>query len=154
MMSCSQNCFTKTKLKKDLKELENTLPAKYSVWPISSQSIYDCICSLTGPKNTPYENGIFYVRIILPTHNHGSFAHIKFLTKIYHPNINAQSGNISSFNLKKAKNDIMLIIEALYGILKYPNLANSENIEARDCYMNNIEEFNKVTAEWTRLYAS
>ncbi|CAG9332935.1 unnamed protein product [Blepharisma stoltei] len=154
MKKCSSNCNTRPKLIRNLKELENTLPVKYSVWPISNGSIYDCIGSIVGPENTPYENGIFYVRISLPTHNHGTFANIKFLTKIYHPNISAQEGNVSSLKLREARNDIMLIIETLYSILTHPDLENSENIEARDCYIEDIKEFNKGAAEWTRLYAS
>lgn len=42
---------------------------------------------LKGPSQTPYENGIFKLEIILPPNYPFNPPKIKFCTKIYHPNI-------------------------------------------------------------------
>lgn len=42
---------------------------------------------LSGPSETPYENGVFKLELFLPAEYPMAPPKVRFLTKIYHPNI-------------------------------------------------------------------
>ena len=49
--------------------------------------------SIMGPPNTPYDGGVFQVKIDIPVDFPFSPPEIRFQTKIFHPNVDP-SGNI------------------------------------------------------------
>lgn len=49
---------------------------------------------LMGPPNTPYEGGHFQLEIIIPDSYPFSPPKIRFITKIWHPNISSVTGAI------------------------------------------------------------
>ena len=57
---------------------------------------------LRGPPNAPYEEGIFKMNINVPINYPISPPYCVFITKIFHPNIDINSGDIC-FNLLKDK---------------------------------------------------
>ena len=52
------------------------------------------IGTITGPEGTPYEGGVFDVDIIIPTEYPFEPPKMKFITKIWHPNVSSQTGAI------------------------------------------------------------
>ena len=50
--------------------------------------------SISGPKKTPYEGGLFYIEIKFPKDYPNSPPKVQMRTPIYHPNINMLNGNI------------------------------------------------------------
>ena len=48
--------------------------------------------TIRGPEGTPYQGGIFQVDIELSIHYPFAPPKMKFLTKVYHPNISSQTG--------------------------------------------------------------
>ena len=67
---------------------------------INNEDPLDIQIDLEGPKATPYEGGIFRVKLIIP--NEFPIAAPKgiFITKIFHPNI-SEKGEICVNTLKK-----------------------------------------------------
>ena len=52
------------------------------------------IILMQGPKETPYENGIFKIRFVFPNNYPFAAPDVKFVTTIYHPNIRRDTGEI------------------------------------------------------------
>jgi hypothetical protein len=52
------------------------------------------IGTITGPEGTPYEGGVFDVDVIIPTEYPFEPPKMKFITKIWHPNVSSQTGAI------------------------------------------------------------
>jgi len=65
-----------------------TNPIKYCSANIINKDLYQWEAIILGPEESPYENGIFYLDIILTPDYPFNPPNIKFKTKIYHPNIN------------------------------------------------------------------
>jgi len=60
---------------------------------LKSESLYEWVATITGPKGTPYEGGIFTLKISIPKDYPFKPPKIKFVTKIYHCNID-EDGSI------------------------------------------------------------
>ena len=50
--------------------------------------------SLKGPVGTPYEGGVFEIDIVIPDQYPFEPPRMKFISKIWHPNISSQTGAI------------------------------------------------------------
>ena len=55
--------------------------------------------TIPGPQGTPYEGGVFEIDIVLPKQYPFEPPKMKYLTKIWHPNISSQTGAICLVSL-------------------------------------------------------
>ena len=77
-----------------------------------------------GPKGTPYDNGIYYFDISLKNDYPFFKPAVKFMSKIFHPNIELDSGEvclyyINNYSKYNIHSELILII---YNLLANPNL--------------------------------
>lgn len=47
--------------------------------------------SFPGPKDSPYEGGTFWVDIVIPLEYPFKPPHMKFITRVWHPNVSSQT---------------------------------------------------------------
>ena len=79
------------RLQSEHKEMITNPPSNCSGGPINDD-IFKWQATILGPKGTPYEGGIFYLRFDF-THDYPfKPPKVMFLTKIYHCNINSSGG--------------------------------------------------------------
>ena len=71
------------RIKNELNELINNQPTNFSVNLISDDNIYHWSCLLIGPTNTPYENGMFKLDILLSNDYPFLPPKISFKTKLF-----------------------------------------------------------------------
>ena len=116
----------------------------------------DLRVTLSAPENTPYEEGVFFLRIRILNSYPSSPPRIQFETKIYHPNIDPDTGRIC-LDEKYFKWEHYYILKNLinyvYYMLGNPNEESFINAEIANQYANDREKFNKTAREWTELYA-
>ena len=79
------------RIEKELKDFEQNPPFDCSAGPDPSMNdIYQWLGSITGSEDSPYFEGQFIISIKFPKDYPFSPPACKFITKIYHPNINEQ----------------------------------------------------------------
>ncbi|KAG5597575.1 hypothetical protein H5410_038807 [Solanum commersonii] len=123
---------------------------------------------ILGPTQSPYEGGVFKLELFLPEEypmaapkcllviDQFASQQVRFLTKIYHPNID-KLGRICLDILKDKWSpalQIRTVLLSIQALLSAPNPDDplSENI-AKHWKSNEVEAV-ETAKEWTRLYAS
>lgn len=74
------------RIKKELELLESQPPEGICVWMIDD-SMFHLKGEIIGPKNSPYEEGVFLLEIVIPEMYPNQPPQIRFITPVYHPNI-------------------------------------------------------------------
>jgi ubiquitin-conjugating enzyme E2 D/E len=88
------------RIQKELLELANDPPANICAGPLNQKNLYEWQGVLIGPPESPYEGGVFFLKIVFPKEYPFKPPTLNFITKIYHPNINNE-GEICLDILKK-----------------------------------------------------
>lgn len=115
----------------------------------------DLRVTLTPPDNTPYEDGIFFLTVTIPSRYPSSPPNIEFETKIYHPNI-TKDGKICFGDFKnewKSTYTLKDAIDFVYYLLKNPDWDDPLVISISAQYKKDPKEFEKTAREWTIKYA-
>ena len=110
----------------------------------------------TGPSDTPYQGGTFLVDIHITNSYPFEPPKMKFLTKVWHPNVSSQSGAICLDVLKDQWTPALTIKTALLSVQAL--LAAAEPDDPQDAvvakmYVSNRAQFDAQAKEWTEKYA-
>jgi ubiquitin-conjugating enzyme E2 D/E len=111
--------------------------------------------TIMGPADSPYQGGIFQLEINFPIDYPFKPPKVKFLTKIYHPNVNS-SGGICLDILKDQWSPALTISKVLLSIcslLTDPNPDDPLVPEIAHVYKTDRERYNTTAREYTRKYA-
>ena len=143
------------RIQKEIIDFYKDPPDNCSIIQIDEKNIFEYLAIIIGPAFTPYENGIFYLKIIYPNNYCLSPPKCIFLTKIYHPNINS-NGNISLDILRDQWSPALTIQKILLSIsylLDAPNNDDPLDPEIGKLYKSNKIEYYKKAREYAEKYA-
>ena len=143
------------RINKELADFEKDPPLNCSASP-KGEDIFEWSGTIIGPKDSPYEGGIFQVDIRFPQDYPFKAPKIHFLTKVYHPNINS-GGNICLDILKDQWSPALTITKVLLSIcslLTEPNPDDPLEPMIGRQLRESPELFKKMAKEWTLKYAS
>eukprot|EP01029_Cantina_marsupialis_P015574 TRINITY_DN3413_c0_g1_i1.p1 TRINITY_DN3413_c0_g1~~TRINITY_DN3413_c0_g1_i1.p1 ORF type:complete len:151 (-),score=21.66 TRINITY_DN3413_c0_g1_i1:145-597(-) len=110
---------------------------------------------ISGPEATPYSAGLFELELFLPSNYPMNPPKARFLTKIYHPNVD-KLGRICLDILKDKWSPILQIRTVLLSIqalLSAPNPDDPLANDVADVWKSDEPRALKIAAEWTRKYA-
>lgn len=147
---------SKKRILKEMQELSNDANANISAGPVADDNIFAWSATMIGPKDSPYEDGIFLLKINFPNNYPFKPPQITFDTKIFHPNISS-SGSICLDILQSNWSPALTITKTLLSIsslLTDPNPDDPLDATAGRMYKTNREEFNNKAKEYTQQYAS
>ena len=111
---------------------------------------------LPGPEGTVYEGGQFILSIKFPPDNPFKPPHLKFDTKIYHPNV-SDSGEICAGMIKDQWTPAMSILKvmnSLVSMMLEPNAEQAVNMTVAHLFKSDHKLFEATARAETKKFAS
>lgn len=81
------------RIAKELKEIESDKASGVTALVVND-NLQKLLGSVPGPQDTPYEGGLFKVDIQLDSQYPFAPPKMKFITRVWHPNVSSQTGAI------------------------------------------------------------
>ena len=145
---------TERRLKREYKDFQKDPPTNCSAGPIDD-NIYKWKAFINGPKDSPYEGGLFELEMNFTNRYPFKPPKVVFITKIYHMNINS-SGQICLDILKDKWSPALTISKLLLSIcslLTDPNPDDPLVPEIANLYKNNKILHMATAREYTQTWA-
>lgn len=120
----------------------------------SEDNIAEMTALITGQGI--YANGKFRLTVTFPPEYPFQAPVLKFLTRVYHPNID-EEGNICIALLKqeawKPSTSLTVIFNSLISLLNEPNPDDPLDVQIAQLYRQDYSAFSKKAGEWVKKYA-
>ncbi|KAF8394101.1 hypothetical protein HHK36_020306 [Tetracentron sinense] len=145
--------YATRRLRNEIEETKKYLPAHCSCGPVADD-IFQWRGAIMGPADTPFEGGVFFISIHFPKNYPTRPPKLKFLTKVYHPNID-EDGTIHIDILKDNWAPCITIPFLLLSICSFlpdPNADDRLN-PVSNLYQNERKRYEEKARAWTRKYA-
>ncbi|XP_005995507.1 ubiquitin-conjugating enzyme E2 T [Latimeria chalumnae] len=147
-----------TRLKRELELLSTEPPVGVTCWQHKNQ-MDDLRAQILGCVNTPYEGGVFNLEILITERYPFEPPKIRFLTPIYHPNIDS-AGRICLDILKlppkgawKPSLNIFTVLTSLQLLMAEPNPDDPLMADISSEFKYNKPAFLENAKKWTQKYA-
>ena len=143
--------MTTRRIHNEYKEMLKNPPANCSAGPVNDTDIFSWNATIMGPDNSPYQGGIFYLKIDFPPDYPFKPPKVRFTTKIYHCNINP-TGGICLDILKDEWSPALTISKVLLSICSLMDDANPNDplvSEIADLLQKNKPLHDANAREWT-----
>ncbi len=154
-MSSSNKFLANTRIKNELKMLKKNPVYNCSAGPTNSD-LFSWNATIIGPKDTPYENGCFNLKICFTSTYPNEPPQVRFVTKIYHPNIDSEGG--ICIDILKDKwspiQNIRTILLSICSLLDDPNPDDPLVPYIAELYKKNKKKFINEAKTWTTIYAT
>jgi len=150
-MQKSNPLLSKKRRERDIARL------KQKGFEIQRLSEQDIQVSFHGPEDTLYQGGIWHIRVHLPSEYPYKSPSLGFLHKIFHPNIDFQSGSICLDVINQTWTPMYELFN-IFGIflpqlLTYPNPSDPLNIEAANLYRSCTKKYAKFVRKQVLRHA-
>ncbi|KAM4738375.1 ubiquitin-conjugating enzyme E2 T isoform 1-T1 [Anableps anableps] len=147
-----------SRLKRELQILSTEPPPGITCWQ-TEERIDDLRAQIVGGVGTPYEGGIFSLEVKIPERYPFEPPNIRFLTPIYHPNID-NSGRICHDALKlppkgawKPSLNISTVLTSIQLLMAEPNPDDPLMADISSEFKYNKHLFTEKAKKWTQEHA-
>ena len=147
------------RMKRELELLRDGTAPGVAAWLVDESRMDRLEGELTGAEGTPYEGGVFRLDISVSTDYPMKPPAVRFVTKIYHPNIDTEgricldSLNMPPKGAWKPALNIATLLTTILALLSTPNPDDGLMPEISDLFRNDHQTFERTAREWTRRYA-
>lgn len=146
-----------SRLQKELREIEKDKASGVAVQLKDGTNIQRLLGFVPGPKDTPYDGGLFMVDITLDDQYPFVPPKMKFITKVWHPNVSSASGAICLDILKDQWSPALTLKTALLSLqalLSSPQPDDPQDAVVAKQYLSDYKQFEATARYWTEMYAS
>ncbi|KAI6101665.1 ubiquitin-conjugating enzyme/RWD-like protein [Pisolithus croceorrhizus] len=143
------------RVNREIKDCKSDETANIEVELVDS-SPFHLRARFPGPEGTPYEKGIFEVDVVYPELYPLRPMQVKFITKVYHPNISPVSGAICVDILGDQwcpALTVQKVLLSVQSLLSSPEPSDSLDTEALKHYIADKCSFEETARYWTQIYA-
>ena len=143
------------RIKKEFKELVKEPLSMCTAGPSDDSNIYEWRATISGPSDSPYEGGLYFIDITFPADYPFKPPMLKFTTKIYHCNISA-TGEICLDILKDQWSPALTISKVLLSVcslLTDPNPRDPLVASIANLLVDDREEHDRQARLWAIRYA-
>ena len=133
------------RLQQDFRALLNNKVEGIDASP-SADNLFVWNAIICGPEDTVYESGAFPLQILFPDDYPLRPPQVRFMTKVFHPNVWWDNGLVCVDILKDGwvpSYDVLAILHSIRLLLIDPNPLSPANLEAALLYRENRVEYNR-----------
>jgi ubiquitin-conjugating enzyme E2 H len=125
---------------------------------VENDNIQEFTVNFKGPKDSPYEGGVWKVHVELPEAYPYRSPSIGFINRIFHPNVDEMAGSVCLDVINQTWSpmfDLINVFEVfLPQLLLYPNPTDPLNGEAAALLMREPEQYKKKVKDYVQRFAS
>lgn len=144
------------RIHKEVADISKDPESNISVEVLNESDISHIKGSFPGPPDTPYEGGRYVIDIKIPNDYPFRPPHMKFETKVWHPNVSSVTGAICLDTLSTAWSPVLTIKSALISLqslLSTPEPKDPQDAEVAAMLLKHPEQFKHQAREWAIQYA-
>jgi len=146
------------RIKREFKEVvKSEEVARFSIKvELVNDSFTELRGEIAGPPDTPYEGGTFFLEIKVPETYPFNPPKVRFITKIWHPNISSVTGAICLDILKDqwaAAMTLRTVLLSLQALLAAPEPDDPQDAVVARQHKENYELFKETARHWSNVYA-
>eukprot|EP00009_Paramoeba_aestuarina_P007161 CAMPEP_0201510270 /NCGR_PEP_ID=MMETSP0161_2-20130828/3031_1 /ASSEMBLY_ACC=CAM_ASM_000251 /TAXON_ID=180227 /ORGANISM="Neoparamoeba aestuarina, Strain SoJaBio B1-5/56/2" /LENGTH=159 /DNA_ID=CAMNT_0047905419 /DNA_START=51 /DNA_END=530 /DNA_ORIENTATION=- len=146
------------RLMKELKALDEEEGDEIILYPKQESDIFHWCGWVKGPPDTPYEGGTFELDIVVPKRYPLQPPTIRFVTKIFHPNIHWEKGDICLDLLKDAWSAVYTlqsVCRSIIALLAHPEPDSPLNCDAGNLMRGgDTKGYNSLAKMYTIMFTS
>ncbi len=137
----------------------------FSVGLPNENNVFEWRCTIMGPSDSSYKNGLFYLRVLFPDDYPNSRPEVRFITPIYHVNVNHQQNYgdeidplghvcISTINNWKPNFNMRQVFVDIFALFYLGNPESPYGLDRADEFRNNRALYEEKIKTFTKKYAN
>ena len=149
-----ENKLATDRLRKELRLLKREKSPQFNAEPIND-NLYLWNAYIQGPRDSPYEGGLFHLRLRYFTDYPHIPPEVTFITKVFHPNIQ-DNGKVWLDILSDSwyqSLTLSSLLASIIALMAEPTPVDSFHVAAV-IYKENKPWFDEMAKAWTRNYAT
>ncbi|KAI5063055.1 hypothetical protein GOP47_0021602 [Adiantum capillus-veneris] len=140
------------RLMSDLKAICNEPPEGCSASPHCEENLFVWSATIFGPDDTPWEGGIFSLRLTFGEHYPEKPPRVRFTSEVFHPNVYSD-GTLCMDIIQDAWSpchNVSTILTSIQSLLTDPNPASPANPEAAHLFQSDMQLYNRRVRQCVR----
>lgn len=147
------------RMKRELELLRAGAAPGVSAWVADESRLDRLEGEIVGASNTPYADGVFRLDIHVPPEYPLKPPALRFVTKIFHPNIDTEGRicldtlNMPPKGAWKPALNIATVLTSVQALMSTPNPDDGLMSDITDMFRRDPAQFERTAREWTLRYA-